>query len=96
MLLEDYLFGLYKKGRIHDLSLSKYLIKFSYVDMDICITEKKYIQIYADVYPFYKVKEAYKEFIQILKKIAKLEPNLKDSMDKYTQIEGFLNAFISN
>lgn len=94
MLLEDYLFGLYKKGRIQDLSLGKYLIKFSYVDMDVTITEKKYIQIYADVYPFYKVKEAYREFIQILKKIAKLEPNLQDSMDKYTEIEGFLNAFI--
>lgn len=93
MSLEDYLFGLYKKGRIQNLSLDKYLIKFSYVDMDVCIIEKKYIQIYADVYPFYKVKESYKEFIQILRKISKLESNLKNSIDKYT--EGF-NAFISN
>lgn len=84
----DYLIELFKECKIHSLTLNRtykgiYNIEFSWVDMDVSILENKYVNISSDLSPFFRVNRAYTDFVEILKKLTKLEPNIKDSMDKY-------------
>lgn len=84
----DYLFELFKEGKIHRLTFNRtykgvYNIEFSCIDMDISILENKYVRISSDLSPFIRFNEMYIDFVEILKKLTKLEPNIKDSMDKY-------------
>ena len=84
----DYLFELFKEGKIYRLTFNRtykgvYNIEFSCIDMDISILENKYVRISSDLAPFFRVNEVYVDFVEILKKLTKLEPNIKDSMDKY-------------
>ena len=84
----DYLIELFKECKIHRLTFNRtykgiYNIEFSWVDMDVSILENKYVNISSDLSPFFRVNGAYTDFVEILKKLTKLEPNIKDSMDKY-------------